>query len=243
LEALPVFCKRHYRFTNNQFTQTVHTIQTTQKIQTHCTKLSFKEYMMRNTKTTQEYFSTSQAAKLLGLSVGTIQRMVENGVFKAFVTQGGHRRILSSSFSQYCKQQGFQSPETASDKPLACILHSSEALTPALTSLKEWPQVKVMTHPLDLMNIHQNVGVFFIDARIPWLHSSPLHLQDDTIQNAHIVVYNSHDLPATSALHLSKSISLFENDISTDLVYGYMLGHAHAQESANLKSHPTKAAH
>ena len=198
---------------------------------------------MRNTKTTQEYFSTSQAAKLLGLSVGTIQRMVENGVFKAFVTQGGHRRILSSSFSQYCKQQGFQSPKTDTDKPLVCILHSSEALNPALTLLKELPQVKVMTHPLDLMNIHQNVGVFFIDARIPWMHSSPLHLQDDAIQNAHIVVYNSHDLPANSALHLSQSISLFENDISTDLVYGYMLGHAHAQETANLKSHPTKAAH
>ncbi|WP_090141362.1 helix-turn-helix domain-containing protein [Limnohabitans sp. DM1] len=198
---------------------------------------------MRNNKTTQEYFSTSQAAKLLGLSVGTIQRMVENGVFKAFVTQGGHRRILSSSFSQYCKQQGFKTPQTATDKPLVCILHSSEDLTPALNLLKEWPQVKVMTHPLDLMNIHQNVGVFFIDARIPWLHSSPLHLQDDAIQNAHIVVYNSHDLPTTSALHLAKAISLFENDISTDLVYGYMLGLDHAQEAVSLKSPASKGTH
>ena len=198
---------------------------------------------MKNAKSSSEYFSTSQAAKVLGLSVGTIQRMVENGVFKAFVTQGGHRRILSSSFSQYCKQQGFQAPQTASDKPLVCILHGSETLTPALALLKEWAQVKVMTHPLDLMGIHQNVGVFFIDARIPWLHSTPLHLQDEAIQNAHIVVYNSKDLPSDSALHLAKTINLFENDISTDLVYGYQLGHAHAQQGSNSTQSSTNATH
>jgi excisionase family DNA binding protein len=48
---------------------------------------------MKNSSINQAYFSTSQAAKILGLSVGTVQRMVENGIFKAYVTQGGHRRI------------------------------------------------------------------------------------------------------------------------------------------------------
>lgn len=183
---------------------------------------------MKNHQINPNYFSTSQAAKMLGLSVGTIQRMVENGVFKAFITQGGHRRILSSSLNQYCKQKGFPGMETASDTPLVCVLHDDQHVASALEKMTHWEQVKVITHPLDLMGIHQTVGVFFIDARIPWLHTAPLHLQDNLMQNAHIVVYNSAQLPTSSPLHLARKLNLFEGDISTDLVYGYMLGTAQA---------------
>ena len=186
---------------------------------------------MKSSNIHQAYFSTSQAAKMLGLSVGTIQRMVENGIFKAFVTQGGHRRILSSSLNQYCKQQGFQTLPAATDKPLVCVLHDSQHVPPALEKMAHWEQVKVITHPLDLMGIHQAVGTFFIDARIPWLHTAPMHLQDNLMQNAHIVVYNSAHLPTSSPLYLAKKIDLFEGDISTDLVYGYMLGSAHAGDT------------
>ena len=190
---------------------------------------------MKNTQINQAYFSTSQAAKMLGLSVGTIQRMVENGVFKAFVTQGGHRRILSSSLNQYCKQQGFPTPPSVTDKPLICILHDCEHMPSAFDQMGQWEQVKVIANPLDLMGIQQTVGVFFIDARIPWLHTAPLHLQDNLMQNAHIVVYNSAHLPSSSPLRLAKKINLFEGDISADLVYGYMLGSAHAGETATYR--------
>jgi hypothetical protein len=84
---------------------------------------------------------------------------------------------------------------------------------------------------LDLLGIHQTVGAFFIDARIPWLHASPLDLQEKLMHNAHIVVYNSRELPPSSPLHLSPKISLFEGDISTDLVFGYLLGTAHAHDA------------
>ncbi|MBP6277719.1 MAG: helix-turn-helix domain-containing protein [Limnohabitans sp.] len=62
---------------------------------------------MTNSHIHQTYFSTSQAAKMLSLSVGTIQRMVGNGVFKAYVTQGGHRRILSSSLTNIANNKAF----------------------------------------------------------------------------------------------------------------------------------------
>jgi hypothetical protein len=92
--------------------------------------------------------------------------------------------------------------------------------------MAHWAHVKVITHPLDLMGIDQSVGVFFIDARIPWLHTTPMHLQDNLLQNAHIVVYNSEHLPSDSPLHLAQKINLFKGDISTDLVYGYLLGNS-----------------
>jgi excisionase family DNA binding protein len=186
---------------------------------------------MKNHPIQPNYLSTSQAAKMLGLSVGTIQRMVENGVFKAFVTQGGHRRILSSSLNQYCKQKGVAGRQAVQEMPLLCILHDSQHMLPALEAMAHWAHVKVMTHPLDLMGVHPDVEVFFIDARIPWLHTTPMHLQDNLMQNAHIVVYNSAHLPSDSPLHLAKKIKLFEGDISADLVDGYLLGHWEAKDT------------
>ena len=52
------------------------------------------------------YLSTSQTAQMLGLSIGTVQRMVESGTLQAYTTQGGHRRILASSVRQYCETHG-----------------------------------------------------------------------------------------------------------------------------------------
>ena len=168
---------------------------------------------------------------MLGLSVGTVQRMVQSGVFKAFVTHGGHRRILSESLQDYCKGQGFPINLHPAGAPWVCILHDSANLSQALDALAQWEHVKVMTHPLDLMEIAHDVGVFFIDARIPWLHTSTLHLQNARMQHAHIVVYNSKRLPANSPLRQVEQLSLFEGDLSTDLVYGYLLCTQHAQAS------------
>jgi excisionase family DNA binding protein len=185
---------------------------------------------MKNHQSPQTYISTSQAAKMLGLSVGTVQRMVQNGVFKAFVTHGGHRRILTESLNDYFKGQGFAQPLPQQATSLVCILHDSEHPLPALDTLAQWDQVKVMTHPLDLMEISNNVGVFFIDARIPWVHASPLHVPNGRMQNAHIVLYNSACRPANSTLNQAKHLSLLEGDISSDLVYGYLLRSDHEQE-------------
>lgn len=44
-----------------------------------------------------EFLSTSEAARQLGISVGTVQQMVESGTLTAWKTAGGHRRIYASS--------------------------------------------------------------------------------------------------------------------------------------------------
>lgn len=50
---------------------------------------------------TDEYCGTSYAAKLLNLSVGSIQSLVEKNELTAWKTQGGHRRISLQSIYQY----------------------------------------------------------------------------------------------------------------------------------------------
>lgn len=53
---------------------------------------------------TDEYCGTSYAAKLLGLSVATVQSMVEKGELEAWKTQGGHRRISLRSINKYIQR-------------------------------------------------------------------------------------------------------------------------------------------
>lgn len=55
---------------------------------------------------TDPYFSTSQAAKLLGVSLGTVQNMVEEGVLDAWKTSGGHRRIKRESVMSLLARRG-----------------------------------------------------------------------------------------------------------------------------------------
>jgi len=49
----------------------------------------------------KEYCSTSEAAQRLGLSLGTVQQMVENGQLDGWKTAGGHRRIRVSSIEEF----------------------------------------------------------------------------------------------------------------------------------------------
>jgi excisionase family DNA binding protein len=57
-----------------------------------------------------DYCGTSQAARLLGLSVATVQALVEKGELQAWKTQGGHRRIAMASVNRLLQQQGARSP-------------------------------------------------------------------------------------------------------------------------------------
>lgn len=49
----------------------------------------------------EDYCGTSYAAKLLGLSVATVQSLVEKGEIDAWKTLGGHRRIALKSINTY----------------------------------------------------------------------------------------------------------------------------------------------
>jgi len=56
------------------------------------------------------YVSTFDAAEMLGVSVGTVQKMVENNVLFAWKTGGGHRRISQFSIDAY-RRQLFSNPD------------------------------------------------------------------------------------------------------------------------------------
>jgi excisionase family DNA binding protein len=57
-------------------------------------------------KANKTYFTTIETAKLLGVSVRTVQLWVENGALDAWKTAGGHRRIPTESVHKKLREQG-----------------------------------------------------------------------------------------------------------------------------------------
>jgi excisionase family DNA binding protein len=54
---------------------------------------------------TQVFLSTRKVADMTSLSLGTIQKMADAGIFNYYLTLGGHRRILESSVKGYLKER------------------------------------------------------------------------------------------------------------------------------------------
>ena len=80
--------------------------------------------------TPEDYCGTTYAAKLLGLSVGTIQTLVEKNELQAWKTQGGHRRIFMPSIRDYQKKHNMlMSPLESREQRLRVLLVEDDPVT------------------------------------------------------------------------------------------------------------------
>lgn len=90
-----------------------------------------------------EYLSTRQSAKVLQVSLGTVQKMVELGELIAWKTRGGHRRILASSLEQQLQRRKRAMRQKNSQKCLAMgIFRRIENSHELIQALENW-QLKV----------------------------------------------------------------------------------------------------
>jgi len=170
------------------------------------------------------YLSTSQTAQMLGLSVGTIQRMVESGALQAYTTQGGHRRILASSIRSYCKTRGVPALQPLPAEPGACVIHHSDMKPQLHQTLATMPRVHLVSHPLELAGLGEEHPAFFVDAHVTWLDWSGLHRPQSLAPDARFIVYNSADLTAEQRQAISRHAQLYDGNISPDLMWGFLLG-------------------
>lgn len=65
---------------------------------------------LTGTHNMSDHCGTFEAARLLGLSVGTVQSLVEQGELNAWKTPGGHRRIYLESIERYQLRHGKRAP-------------------------------------------------------------------------------------------------------------------------------------
>jgi excisionase family DNA binding protein len=120
-----------------------------------------------------EYLSTRQSAKILQVSLGTVQKMVELGELIAWKTRGGHRRILASSLEQQLQRRKRAMRQKSSQNCIAMgIFRRVENSQDLLESIQDW-QLKVeMEVAIDsLEGLMKAVSiapdVIFLDALIP----------------------------------------------------------------------------
>ena len=81
-------------------------------------------------KDKDNYYSTREAAKLLGVAVSTIQLWTNNGILDAWITAGGHRRIFASSVNTLFEQQtGLNKDNKVKNAKLSLVIvEDSESL-------------------------------------------------------------------------------------------------------------------
>lgn len=81
---------------------------------------------------TPDTCSTSEAAKILGISVRAAQLWVENGMLEAWKTPGGHRRILRSSITQILDKHREHDSSTDDRRLSILVIEGSQAEREAL---------------------------------------------------------------------------------------------------------------
>jgi len=128
---------------------------------------------MKSITPDMEYLSTRQSAKVLQVSLGTVQKMVELGELIAWKTRGGHRRILASSLEQQLLRRKRAMRQKSTQNCVAMgIFRRTENSHELLQSIADW-QLKVeMEVAIDsLEGLMKAVSIapdlIFLDALIP----------------------------------------------------------------------------
>lgn len=76
---------------------------------------SFEAALLTADFSSDDYCGTTYAAKLMGLSVATVQSLVEKGEIEAWKTLGGHRRIALKSINAYIARHSPQRARADTD--------------------------------------------------------------------------------------------------------------------------------
>ena len=125
-------------------------------------------------KTEREYCSTSEAAQMLGVSLGTVQQMVESNLLEAWKTAGGHRRIRVTSVESYLRKR--QSASGNGGDQLRVLIAEDDRIMQALyeRTLTSWGialELKIVPGGFEgLMEIgHQTPDLLISDLVMPGL--------------------------------------------------------------------------
>ena len=130
--------------------------------------------------------STLEVARRLGLSVRSVQLMVDRGELAAWKTPGGHRRILMHSLEQWLVQRGLQPPAPAPASAPASAAKTGrspagKAAVPTAESGKARPAAGVGRPPMRILLIEdskhfQNLIGLLVRQHLP---TAELHVADD----------------------------------------------------------------
>lgn len=123
------------------------------------------------------YLTTRQAARLLGISVRTVQLWVDTGKLTGWVTQGGHRRLSHTSVLEYLAQREASQSETDKSYRLPLLIVEDDLAIIKLyqTHVKTWPfgvQTFVTPNGYEALVLvgEVNPAMLICDLRLPGIN-------------------------------------------------------------------------
>lgn len=168
----------------------------------------------------KEFLTTAEVARKLGLSIGSVQKRVDSGELRAMRTHGGHRRIAVESLMHFMANNGYST--TVKGNGIG-IFHHGHDLDPKIQEVNAGTEIRLMSHPMELLDMNGAVETIFIDARSPWLQSTPMSMLEGLCQKHQVFIYNANTLLLNSKWRDLSSATMIQRAITLRFIEGFCL--------------------
>lgn len=177
-------------------------------------------------ESSRPYVGTTVAARALGISIGSVQRMMDEGTLTGHLTPGGHRRVAMDSIHHYRRKIGMPagSPATDSDplKNIIAIFTSNQELIIGLGQGKDAGYFEFVQSPVDILMLKMALRISFIDYL--WLQKYKAnHAEIRRILEANAYIFN---VPPEE-IHSPDNHRILSASLSPDFFRGYSLSLRH----------------
>ena len=206
---------------------------------------SFEDAISAQDFSSDDYCGTSYAARLLGLSVATVQTLVEKGEIEAWKTLGGHRRISLRALNAYRLKSNPQPDKAASDPKLRLriLLVEDDENTRELYKchIEEWSlpvdctwMPSALEAMMDIASMRPDLLI--TDLSMPGVDGIEMLKalkRNQQLAAMHIVVISGLPIEAIEARGgLPQHAHLVQKPVNFDWLHGYLT----ALVSVNVKS-------
>lgn len=188
-----------------------------------------------------EYLSTRQAALRLGVSLGTVQNMVESGALEAWKTAGGHRRIPVSSVEALLARRRAMMPSTNDGSaPLDILIAEDDPTLQALyrMTMESWQlpiKLRIVSNGFDgLVQVGQRTpNIMIADLMMPGMDGFEMIRQlrqNPDLSRMDIIVVSAIDRQEITDRSLPADITVFGKPIPFHELKGFILGRLSARQ-------------
>lgn len=190
-----------------------------------------------------EYLSTRQAALRLGVSLGTVQNMVESGALEAWKTAGGHRRIPTASVDAMLARRRTLTPSAAeAGEQLDILIAEDDNTQQALyrATLESWAlpiKLRLVNNGFEgLMQVGQRApDILIADLMMPGMDGFEMIRQlraNPALAQMDIIVVSAIDAREIREKGVPADVTLLRKPVPFHEIKGFVLGRLAARKRA-----------
>ncbi len=188
-----------------------------------------------------EYLSTRQAALRLGVSLGTVQNMVESGALEAWKTAGGHRRIPTTSVEALLARRRNLTPSAHDNGGQLDLLIAEDDPTLQMlyqVTIDSWNlpvKLRLVSNGFDgLLQVGQRTpDILVADLMMPGMDGFEMIRRlraNADLARMDIIVVSAIDREAIDKGGLPADITVFGKPIPFHEIKGFILGRLAARQ-------------